>query len=142
LSGQALPEYQRAADAIKSRITSADIGSVITIPGIQQATGTTYSTARRTADHLESEGVLRARQGKGYEVIATPQKAAEERASTQELARRVAELRELVRDLSVRLESAESSLEDLYDKLGYDYADGSGERAEEPAPAARRGRTG
>lgn len=138
-----MPEYQRAADMIKSRITPGDVGSVITIPGIQQATGTTYSTARRTAEHLETEGVLRARQGKGYEVIATPQKAADERVSTKELARQVAALRDRVQVLSVQLERVESNLEDLHDKLGYDYAtDSADERAGEPAPAARRGHTG
>ncbi len=138
-----MPEYQRAADMIKSRITPGDVGSVITIPGIQQATGTTYSTARRTAEHLETEGVLRARQGKGYEVIATPQKAADERVSSKELARQVAALRDEVRLLSAQLERVESNLEDLHDKLGYDYVtDSTDERAGEPAPAARRGRTG
>ena len=143
MSGQAVPEYQRAADAIKSRITPGDVGSVITIPGIQQATGTTYATARRTAEHLEAEGVLKARQGKGYEVIATPQKAADERADTRELARQVIRLRDEVRVLSAQLERVESNLEDLHDKLGYDYVTGStDERAGEPAPAARHGRTG
>ena len=70
-------------------------------------------------------------------MIATPQKAADEPGGARELALQVAALREEVRALSARLESCESNLEDLYDKLGYEYADGSGE-----PPAARRGRTG
>ena len=144
-----MPEYQRAADMIRTRITPGDIGSVITIPGIQQAAGTTYATARRTAEHLEAEGILRARQGKGYEVIATAQKAADERADARTLARQVGQLRDEVRALSERLDTSgefgerlervESNLEDLFDKLGFEYAtDGNGESG----PAARRGRTG
>ncbi len=142
MSDQAVPEYQRAADAIKSRITPGDIGSSITIPRIQQATGTTYSTARRTADQLANDGILRPRQGKGYEIIATPEKAADERADAKELAREVARLRKEVRDVSARLEVVEGDVEDVLDKLGFDHAGGNRERAGEPAPAARRGRTG
>ena len=148
MNGQATPEYRRAADVIKSQIKPGDIGSVITIPHIQGLAGTTYSTARRTADHLTAEGILRPHQGKGYEVIATPQQAGDRRADARELAAQVAGLREEVRALSARLdaggefgerlERVESNLEDLFDKLGFEYAtDGTGE-----PPAARRGRTG
>jgi DNA-binding GntR family transcriptional regulator len=136
----AVPEYQRAADVIKSRVK---LGDSITIPQIQETAGTTYSTARRTADHLANEGILRAHPGKGYEVIAAPQDAAGERAGVKELTRQLGQLRDEARALSAQVERIESNLEDLYDKLGFAYAtDGSGERGEDLAPAARRGHTG
>jgi DNA-binding GntR family transcriptional regulator len=135
VSGRAVPEYRRAADVIKSRIEPGDIGSLITIPEIRELTGTRYATARRTADLLASEGILRPRQGKGYEVIAIPEKAAAEQASAQELGPRLARTED-------QLQALEFNLEALYGKLGIPYpGDGASER-EESEPAARRGGTG
>jgi len=135
VNGQAVPEYRRAADAIKSRITPGDIGSIITIRQIQERAGTTYATARSAADHLETEGILRPRHGKGYEVIATPEKAAAERADAKELGTRLTRTED-------QMQALEFNLEALYGKLGIPYpGDGASER-EESKPAARRGRTG
>lgn len=149
MNGQATPEYRRAADLIKSQVKPGDIGNAITVPGIQELTGTKYATARRTAELLTAEGILRPHQGKGYEVIAIPAEADTRRADARELAAQVARLRDEVRALSARLdaggefgerlERVESNLEDLFDKLGFEYAtDGNGESG----PAARHGRTG
>jgi DNA-binding GntR family transcriptional regulator len=152
VSGQAVLEYQRAADVIKSRIEPGSIGSVITIRQIQGLARTTYSTARTAAGHLEAEGILRPRQGKGYEVIATPEKAAADRADAKELSTRLAQLENQVQaladrpgvpaDLRETLERIEFNLQALYGKLGIPYpGDGASER-EDSKPAARRGRTG
>jgi len=142
-----VPEYQRAVDAIKAMITAGKISVGLKVPEIAELTSTTYSTARRVAKQLETEGVLQAHPGKGYAIVAMPQEADARRADAKELTRLVGKLREEVRALSVRLDPAgefgerlervESNLEDLYDKLGYEYGDGTGE-----PPAARRGRTG
>lgn len=135
-----MPEYQHAADVIKSRVK---LGDLITIPQIQETAGTTYSTARRTADHLAHEGILRPHPGKGYEVIATPQRAAEERVGVKEIRQQITQLRAEARALSAQVERIESNLEDLYDKLGFEYATGStDEREGRPSGAAWRGRTG
>lgn len=143
MSRQAIPEYQRAADVIKSRLGSVwAVGSLITVPEIKDLTGTTYSTARVVAERLQAEGILQAHPGKGFAIVAMPEEADAERADAKELARQVDRLRKEVRELSARLEAAESDIEDVFDKLGFDHADGNRERAGEPAPAARRGRTG
>jgi DNA-binding GntR family transcriptional regulator len=135
VSGQAVPEYRRAADVIKSRIEPGDIGSLITIPEIRKLADVKYATARRSADFLASEGVLRPHQGKGYEVIAVPEKAAADRASAKELGPRLARTED-------QLQALEFNLEALYGKLGIPYpGDGASER-EDSESAARRGRTG
>ena len=150
MNGQATPEYQRAANVIKSRIKPADIGSVITIPDIQERAGTTYATARRTAAQLKDDGVLQPHQGKGYEVIALPEEAASLQADTKEFGARLAQLQGQVQELAGRpevpadlretLERFEFNLEALYGKLAIPYPkDGISER-EEPQPAARHGR--
>ena len=148
MSGQATPEYRRAADVIKSRITPDDIGSLITIPEIQELARTSYSTARRTADQLAGDGILRPHQGKGYEVIATPEKAATQRADAKELGSRLARLEGQVQaladrpgvpaDLRETLERIEFNLQALYGKLGIPYPGGGA--SEELKPAARHGR--
>lgn len=152
MNRQAMPDYQRAADAMRARIAAGTlrVGDGIKVPEIGELTGISYATARVVAKQLEADGILRAHQGKGYEVIATPQAAAAQQADTAELARQVEQLRDEVRKLAVRqdasderLERVDSSLEDLHEKLAYDYAtDSDDERGNEPAPAARRGRTG
>jgi DNA-binding GntR family transcriptional regulator len=146
-----VPEYRRAATVIKSRLTPDDVGSVITIPQIQGLARTTYSTARRTAEQLAVEGILRPHQGRGYEVIATPDEAAARRADTEELNSRLAHLENQVQaladrpgvpaDLKETLERIEFNLEALHGKLGIPYpGDGTSERAE-PETTARRGRS-
>jgi DNA-binding transcriptional regulator YhcF (GntR family) len=132
---------------IKSRITPGDIGSVITIRRIQGLAGTTYPTARRTAEHLESEGVLQPHQGKGYEVIATPEGAAAQRAGMKELGAQLAQMQNQMRDLAARLEvpadlretleRIEFNLEALYRNLGIPYPGDGGSEQQESEPAAR-----
>lgn len=152
MSGQAALEYLRAADVIKSRIKPGgiDLNTFITIRHIQELAGVKYATARRAADHLVAEGILLPHQGKGYEVIATPEKAAAQQADTKELGSRLAQLQNQVHaladrpgvpaDLRETLERIEFNLQALYGKLGIPYpADGASER-EEPRQAVRRGR--
>lgn len=137
MNGQAAPDYLRAMDAIKSRIQSGSIGigSLIIVKQVAEIAGTTYSTARRAVGHLVDEGILRPHQGKGYEVIATPEKVAAERVGTKELGTRLARLEGQVQALEFNLEA-------LYGKNGIPYpGDGTSER-EDSKPAARRGRTG
>jgi len=149
VSGQSELEYQRAVDGIKLMITDGQIqvGGLVKVREIGELTATTYPTAREAAKRLAVEGVLRAHQGKGYAVVAMPEEAAAKRADARELAQQVARLRDEVQALSARLDASgefgerleriESNLEDLYDKLGYEYTDNAGEPS-----AARRGRTG
>jgi DNA-binding GntR family transcriptional regulator len=148
-----VPEYRRSSEAVKTMIADGRITGGITVPDIERLTGTSYATARAVAKRLEDEGILQSHPGKGYAVVAMPQEAAARRASAEELSEQLIQLRAEVHELaerlgtsgefSERLERLESNLEDLYDKLGYEYsADGNGERGENPAPAARRGRTG
>jgi len=140
---QSALEYQRAAGEIRSKISPSDVGTFITVPRIQELAGTTYSTALRTAKLLEAEGILLARHGRGYEVIAIPEDAAARTADMKALREEVAQLRAEVRRLSAQLERVESNVEDLHEKLGYDYEAGDpDERGEAPAPAAPSGRTG
>lgn len=152
MSGSAGTEYQRAADAIKLMITAGRIkvGALVKVPEIRKLTGTTYPTARVVARRLTDEGILQAHPGKGFVVLAAPDEATAKQADTQELRRQLAQLRDEVQALSARVDAAgeqlervDSSLEDLHDKLGYDYTtDGPDDRGEQPATAARRGRTG
>jgi DNA-binding transcriptional regulator YhcF (GntR family) len=139
------PKYRHAVDAIKSMIASGEVVGEITLGRIRELTGTTDSTARRTANELVAEGILENHPGAPYAVVAMPEEAVTRQADAKELRRQVTQLREEVQALSARLGAADekleridSSLEDLHDKLGYEYAtDGSGEPG-----AARRGRTG
>lgn len=145
MSGQAGYEYERAAAAIKSMITAGkiNVGDGIKVPEIQKLTGTTNATARRTAAELTAEGILQSHHGKSFAVVAMPEEAAAKRADARELAQQVGQLRDQVRELSAqmdpsgefgeRLERVESNVEDLYDKLGFEY-----ERGEETPTAARR----
>jgi DNA-binding GntR family transcriptional regulator len=145
VSERAELEYQRAVDVIKSMITGGklSVGGRINVPEIQKRTGTTYATARRVAKELATQGILQSHPGAGFAVIALPEEADAERADTRELAQRTARLSTRQDTIDARLERIEANLEDLYDKLGYTYAtDGTSERREDPAPAARRGRTG
>ena len=136
-------EYERAATAIKSQIKPADVGRLITVPRIEELTGTTYSTALRAAKHLAAGGILRAHQGKGYEIIATPEDAATQRADMQEITACLARLQsqihalaarpEVPTDLTETLERLEFNLEALHGKLGIPYpGDGA---SEEELPA-------
>lgn len=152
MNRQAMPDYQRAADAIRARIAAGTlrVGGGIKVPEIAELTGISYATARVVAKQLEADGILRAHQGKGYEVIATPEAAAAHQADTAELARQVTELREALGALAgrvdehgERLDQAESEIESFSERLGYDLApDGSSERGDQSATAARRGRAG
>ena len=150
MSGHAELEYRRAAEVIKSMITAERIrvGTFVTVPEIEKVAGATYSTARVAAKQLVTEGILQAHPGKGYAVVAMPEEAAARRADARELGQQVARLRDEVHALSARLDTSgdfgeklervESNLEDLFDKLGFEYATGG---TGEP-PAARHGRTG
>lgn len=140
------PKYRHGADAIKAKIASGEVVGEITLGRIKQLTGATDSTARRAAKELVNEGVLENHPGSPYTVAGTPEDVASMRSDDRPLRTQVAELQrqfaELRRDvppgLSETLERFATSLEDLYDKLGYDMAsDGPSE-----PPAARRGHTG
>jgi DNA-binding GntR family transcriptional regulator len=148
VTGQAEPEYQQAADAIKDKITAGEdgygIGDKLTIGQIQEIAGATYATARAAANQLKAEGVIEGRQGKGLYVLTTPAVAASERLSVEALGKQVAELREMVeRDGPDEIRAAvgrlEANLIDLYGKLGYDYPDGGS--GDIPKTAAGHGRS-
>ncbi len=134
MSEQAELEYERAAAVIRSMITAGRIqlGDLVKVREIVELAGAKYPTARVTAKHLEAEGILRALQGKGFEVIATPEDATAEQASAKELGSRLARTEDQVQALEFNLEA-------LYGKLGIPYP---GDGASEDSDPARRGQAG
>lgn len=145
------PKYRYTVDAIKAKIASGEVTGEITLGRIRELTGATDSTARRTANELVAEGVLENHPGSPYTVVGTPEGVAATRSDDRPLRVQVADLQHQVADLrrdvppglAETLERFATNLEDLYDKLGFEYAtDGTSERGDDSAPAARRGRTG
>ena len=142
------PKYRRGADVIKAKIASGEIVGEITLGRMRELTGATSSTARRAAKELVNEGVLENHPGSPYTVIGTPEDVASTRSDDRPLRMQVAELQrqfaELRRDvppgLGEMLERFATSLEDLYDKLGYDMAPDGPDSTSEPGEG--RGRTG
>ena len=140
------PKYRHTADAIKTKIASGEVAGEITLGRMRELTGAADSTARRAAKELVDEGVLENHPGSPYTVVGTPEGVAARRTDGRPLKAQVAELQqqfaglrgEVPAGLAETIERIEASLEDLYDKLGYDMAsDGPSE-----PPEARRGRTG
>jgi DNA-binding GntR family transcriptional regulator len=111
VSERAVLEYRRATDAIRSMITSGKIGvgDYIKVPEIEKLTNTTNGTAREAARRLVTEGILQAHQGKGFEVVATPEQAEVKRADLSVLSEEVAELQQQVTDLRERVGRMEAS---------------------------------
>ena len=98
-----VPEYRRAANVIMDKITSGRLTGKLTIREVADLTGVKYGTARTATEWLESEGILDGQQGKGFEIVATPEEAASKRASVESLSRQVADLQLEVADLRKRV---------------------------------------
>ena len=133
-----MPEYRRAADEIKAMISVGRLGDGITVPEIEQLTGTTYSTARRVAKELEAEGILQAHQGKGYAIVAAPEDAAK-KPGEAEMRAQVAALQQEVAELRQRAARIENDLAALYGQTGHRYPSrGSNDRAKAAAGGGRQ----
>jgi len=85
------------------KITSGRLTGKLTIREVADLTGVKYGTARTATEWLESEGILDGQQGKGFEIVATPEEAASKRASVESLSRQVADLQLEVADLRKRV---------------------------------------
>ena len=88
---------------IEGKITRGELTGTLTIGEIQKLTGTTYATARTTAEHLERKEVLAGQQGVGFEIVATPAEAAAKRVSVEKLSEQVTGLQQEVADLRKRV---------------------------------------
>jgi DNA-binding GntR family transcriptional regulator len=130
------PAYQQVADDLRQRISLGEfpVGSVI--PSTAKLTGTyrvSVTVVRAAVAQLRADGLLVGQPGKGVFVRSTPEAVAEQTATTEDLARQVAELRaELQRtESSIRAESAveiaalrqylrvlRAHIADLYTQLG------------------------
>jgi DNA-binding transcriptional regulator YhcF (GntR family) len=139
--------YQQAMDAIKQQIASGELSGRITLGRIQELTGTTIGTARKTANELVDEGVLESHPGAPYTIEMSAEQVADlqtdhrpAKAQLAEVRRQVAELRgEVPPGLSDKLEWIVAAIENLYERAGWDIPeDGTSERGEDPAPAAQR----
>lgn len=131
-----LPEYRQAANVIMDKITTGELKltGTLTIREVADLTGAKYGTARTATDWLESEGILDGQQGKGFEIIATPEQAAGKRASVDNLSKQVAELRQEVDDLRKRLGRMAATLATVAKKP----SGGKRERADAAADSGRR----
>ena len=98
-----LPEYRRAANVIMDEITSGRLTGKLTIREVADLTGVKYGTARTATEWLESEGILDGQQGKGFEIVATPEEAASKRTSVESLSKQVADLQQEVAELRKRV---------------------------------------
>ena len=139
--------YQQAMDVIKEKIASGELAGKVTLSRISELTGATGGTTRRTANELVAEGVLESHPGAPYTIeMSAGQVAAMQtdhrpaKAQLAEVRRQVAELRgEVPPGLSDKLEWIVAAIENLYERFGWDIPeDGTSERGEDPAPAARR----
>jgi GntR family transcriptional regulator len=130
------PAYQQVADDLRLRISSGEflVGAVIPSTAKLSETYRVSTTVVRAAvAQLRADGLLLGQPGKGVFVRSTPEAVAEQTATTEDLARQVAELRaELERtESSIRAESAgqiaalrqylrvlRAHIADLYAQLG------------------------
>jgi len=99
--------YQATATAIRREITSGklapgdQVGSSLKSLARHHSTG--IGTMRAALAVLSSEGLVETIPGKGTYVLATVEDAAAVESHVQELAKQVAELRDEVHDLDVRV---------------------------------------
>lgn len=138
--------YQQAMDVIKQRIVSGELSGRITLSRIQELTGTTIGTARKTANELVDEGVLESHPGAPYAIEMSAEQVAAlqtdhrpAKAQIAEVRRQVAELRgEVPPGLSDKLEWIVAAIESLYERSGWEIPeDGTSERGGNPARPAR-----
>ena len=161
MTGATEPDYQRLARLIRDRITSGDYPLDTAIPSttkLVEETRMSQPVVRRAIEHLQAEGILAGRQGKGVFVIATPADAERERVNLKALSEQVTGLQREVRKLTERADAAqpadfasdlteirdtvgriEANLIDLYGKTGHDYPQDGTHDAE--TATARHGRT-
>ena len=130
------PAYQQVADDLRRRIASGEfqVGSVIpSTANLSGAYRVSTTVVRAAVAQLRADGLVLGRPGKGVFVSSTPEAVAEQTATTEDLARQVAELRaELQRtESSIRAETAaevavlrqyvrvlRAHIADLYTRLG------------------------
>lgn len=137
------PLYRRTADDILGLIASGKLGTEFTVPEAAKAADVKEWAARKATEHLAERGLVESHHGSGYRALITPEEAAAAQVDDRPMRVQVTDLQQQVAGLREQQERLEAQLEDLYDQLGYDSpADGTSERADEPAPAARRGHTG
>lgn len=133
------PAYQQVADDLRRRITASEFPVGSAIPSTTKLTGeygVSITVIRAAVSELRAEGVLAGRPGKGVFVRATPEAAAEQAASIEELSDQIRELRaELrqaeagrsdevaaeLRELRQSVELLRAQLVDLYAQLGRPY---------------------
>lgn len=102
------PLYAGIARDIRQQITSGALNVGDPLPSTSELTrryGVSATVARKAVEVLRNEGVVRGQPGKAVYVVARPEDAAAERATVEDLARQVAELRAEVRELRERIKT-------------------------------------
>src|SRR5262245_3270396 len=92
------PAYQQVADDLRQKMASGELPVGAAIPSTAQMTrqyGVSSTVVRAAVGQLRSEGLLVGQPGKGVFVCAVPGAAAGRAVELDELARQIAELREI-----------------------------------------------
>lgn len=114
------PAYQRVADDLRRQIAAGELPVGSAIPSTAQLTRAyqvSYTVVRAAVAQLRAAGLVFGQPGKGVFVRATPDQVAERVSSADDLARQVAELRELCADEAARRGELEGELSRLRERV-------------------------
>jgi DNA-binding GntR family transcriptional regulator len=132
--------YTHIADDLRSQIASGALQIGDPIPSTAELKGRygySSTVVRKAVEVLRNEGLLVGQPGKAVYVHATPAAVEAERASIDDLAHQISELRVEVRGLAKRIDSEDrlkdlttevaelrGTVEQLYARLGHSYPAG------------------
>lgn len=126
--------YLQIADDLRSQIASGALRKGDAIPStaeLKKQYGYSSTVVRKAVEVLRHEGLLIGQPGKAVYVQATPVDVENERASVDDLAKRVGELQGEIAQLR-------GAVEQLYARLGHQYPGSGDGRRQSP----RRRKTG
>lgn len=106
-----MPAYQQVAADLRRLIAAGDLPIGSAIPSTNELTKhyeVSSTVARAAVNQLRTDGLVVGQPGKGVFVQATPESAAEQTLSIDDLKRQIAELRHTVELLASRVEALEA----------------------------------